>query len=196
MRVSQVLIGLTVFCWAAQQKDCRADAIICDPNDKVAVNIQQQDYKEEPVVMCGPNEQTPVNIQKQDCKEAPVIMCDPNEKIPVTVNVLIDDNTFEDLQQMGAYDLTLVPASDFFWTKSFPAKPDTQIILYDEADPLTLSFQEGLLVTYPQGCDNYVYAFCHMDGVDLKGEFPKEVNLYLNPALGKCKIEVVCTQCP
>ena len=44
--------------------------------------------------------------------------------------------------------------------------------------------------------ENYVYAFCKMDGVDLKGEFPKEINLYLSPVLGQCKVEVVCTQCP
>ncbi len=151
MRVIQLFIGFSVLCWAAQQSDCKAEPIICDPNEKIAVDV----------------------------------------------NVIIDDNTFEDLQQMGAYDLTLLPASDFFWEKTFPARPDTQITLYDEADPLTLSFQEGLLVTYPQGCDeNYVYAFCKMDGVDLKGEFPREVNLYLSPALGQCKVEVVCTQCP
>lgn len=151
MRVIHLFIGFVVFCLAAQQRDCRAD----------------------------------------------VIMCDPNEKIAVDVNVIIDDQTFEDLQQRGAYELTLLPSSDFFWKKSFPAQSETTITLYDEADPLTLSFQEGLLVTYPKGCDeNWVYAFCQLDGVDLKGEFPKEVNLYLNPALGKCTIEVLCTQCP
>lgn len=151
MRVSHLFIGFVVFCWAAQQTDCRAEAI----------------------------------------------MCDPNEKIPVTVNVMVDDQTLDDLQQKGIEELTLIPASDFFWTKSFPLESETAITLYDEADPLTLSFQEGLLVTYPKGCDeDFVYAFCHMDGVDLKGEFPKEVNLYLSPALGKCTIEVVCTQCP
>lgn len=151
MRVSHLFIGFVVFCWAAQQTDCRAEAI----------------------------------------------MCDPNEKIPVTVNVMVDDQTLGDLQERGVQELTLIPASDFFWTKSFPLESETAITLYDEADPLTLSFQEGLLVTYPKGCDeDFVYAFCHMDGVDLKGEFPKEVNLYLSPALGKCTIEVVCTQCP
>ena len=65
-------------------------------------------------------------------------------------------------------------------------------VTYVEINQESRSFQ----VSRDSISQDFVYAFCHMDGVDLKGEFLTEVNIYLNPALGKCTIEVVCTQCP
>jgi len=125
------------------------------------------------------------------------IMCDPSQKILVKMKVSIQEPILMDLEGKGIDKLTITPAKDSFWGKTFPVEDETEICLYDEGDPLTMALQEGLLVTYPVGCDQYkVYAFCQMDSVNLNGELPKEVILYLNPTLDQCRIEVCDTQCP
>lgn len=130
--------------------------------------------------------------------QADPIMCDPNQKVLLDVNVIVKKDVLKDLQQRGVQKMKLYPATDFFWSKDFTLEEETTITLESEGDPLTLALQEGILVTYSSQCgtEDLVYAFCQVDGDNLKGEFPREVNLHLNPALNKCKIEVVCTQCP
>ncbi len=125
------------------------------------------------------------------------IMCDLSQKIPVNIDIIIEDPVLQDLQKRGVEKLTITPTPDFFWGKSFPLESEPTISFYDEADVLTLAFENGLLVTYSKGCGkDVVYAYCQMDGVDLKGEFPKDVKLHLSPILGQCRIEVCSTQCP
>jgi hypothetical protein len=125
------------------------------------------------------------------------IMCDPSQKITVKMKIEIPEPTLNDLQSKGVEELTITPAKDLFWGQKFPVEEETEICLYDVGDPLTMALQEGLLVTYPVGCDQYkIYAFCQMDNVYLDGELPKEVTLYLSPLLDHCRIEVCDTQCP
>ena len=91
--------------------------------------------------------------------------------------------------------MTLRPAVDCGWKQTFPLENGTILSFSDKADPLNLDFQQGLLVTYNTCEGEMVYAFCQIQE-DLKGNFPEEMKLHLDPILGQCRIEVLCTQCP
>jgi len=132
-------------------------------------------------------------LQQEGATE-PVI-CDPMQAIDVSMEVIINDSIMADLQETGIQEFSLTPAENFSWTETFPAINGAQIKLTDTADPLSIAMQEGLLVTYNSCEGSIVYAYCQLTD-DLKGAFPKDVKLHLNPALKQCKIEVLCTQCP
>lgn len=133
--------------------------------------------------------------QERARAQEPVI-CDPLQTIVVKVEVVIEDPILMDLQTRGIQELYLTPAEDFCWEKAFPVENGATLTLMDMADPLSLDMQDGLIVSY-KTCDaNIIYAYCQMPSECLKGAYPQNVRLRLNPALKQCKIEVLCTQCP
>lgn len=135
-----------------------------------------------------------MELQRAHAQE-PVI-CDPLQTIVVKVEVVIEDPILMDLQKRGIQELYLTPAEDFCWEKPFPVINGTTLTLVDTADPLSLDLQDGLLVTYKSCDNNIIYAYCQMPPDCLKGEYPQNVRLHLNPAIKQCEIEVLCTQCP
>ncbi len=124
------------------------------------------------------------------------VICDPMQAIAIQMEVSIKNDVFTDLQELGIQEMSLTPAADFSWTEVFPVKDGAKLTLIDKADPLSLSLQDGLLVTYKSCEDDIVYAYCQLPREELKGTYPKDVKLHLTPALNQCTIEVVCTQCP
>lgn len=130
----------------------------------------------------------------QTAMAAPVI-CDSMQAINVKLEVVMEDAVLKDLETAGIDTLSLKPALSSNWNEEFPAENGAEITLSDTAGQIVDSMQEGLLVSYKVCEGNVVYAFCKMDH-DLQGEFPKSVKLHLNPLLEKCKVEVLCTQCP
>lgn len=123
------------------------------------------------------------------------VICDPMQSIDINMEIVINDAVMAELTESGVQELSLTPALDFAWTQDFPAVNGTKLTLTDNADPLSINLQDGLLVTYKSCEGDIIYAYCQTTE-DLKGEFPKDVKLHLNPALKQCKIEVICTQCP
>jgi hypothetical protein len=134
-----------------------------------------------------------MGLQRARAQE-PVI-CDPMQAIAVNLEVAITNPVLEDLGKRGIQRLSLTPAVNLGWTKAFPAHNGARLTLVDNADPLTIDMQEGLLVTYKTCLGDIVYAYCQLTNPCLKGEYPKDVRLHLTPALGRCEIEVLCTQC-
>lgn len=124
------------------------------------------------------------------------VICDPMQAIAVQMEISIEDDILADLQESGIQELSLTPAADFTWTEAFPVEDGAKLTLIDTADPLSLSLQDGLLVTYKSCEDDIVYAYCQLPREELKGTYPKDVRLHLTPALNQCTIEVLCTQCP
>ncbi len=124
------------------------------------------------------------------------IICDPMQAIVVNMRVSMEDPLLQDLQRRGIQELSLTPAGDSSWVKTFPLENGVILTLEDTADPLALDMREGLLVTYKSCEDDIIYAYCQIPPDDLKGRFPKDVVLHLNPVLNKCNIEIICTQCP
>lgn len=134
----------------------------------------------------------PLSLQAQ----APSKACDESQEITVTMTVAIDDATLKDLKAKNVEELTLTPTIDLSWDKAFSLKNGEKITLKDTGEALAEDLEEGLLVTYPKGEEDIVYAYCYMDEEALKGELPKDLKLTLSPVLGSCKVDVVSTQCP
>lgn len=133
------------------------------------------------------------SLAQNPCAE-PVI-CDPMQAIAVTLDIAIQVPVLMDLKKRGIQQMSLTPVTDFSWVKTFPVENGARVILVDNADPLTVGLSEGLIVTYKTCAGDIVYTFCKMPDDCLKGEYPKNVRLHLNPALRACVIEVLCTQC-
>lgn len=125
---------------------------------------------------------------------APVI-CDPMQAIDINMEILIDDAVMKNLNESGITTLSLKSVLGSPWSEEIPVEKRTELKLSDTADPISLTLQKGLLVTYKSCEGDIIYAFCQMDQ-DLNGEYPKDVRLCLSPALAKCKIKVLSTQCP
>lgn len=125
---------------------------------------------------------------------APVI-CDPMQEIKIKMEVSIDEAVMKKLQKANVSTLSMQSIAGFPWHQEFPVEEQTELTLVGKSDPLSLSLQKGLLITYKSCNNDIVYAFCQMDQ-DLEGQFPKEVRLCINPAVNKCRIKVLCTQCP
>ena len=123
------------------------------------------------------------------------VICDPLQEICMTLEIDIDGATLCNLQELGVQEMTLQPAAECGWKRTFPVESGTLLSFSDKADPLSLDFQQGLLVTYTTFEGEMVYAFCQIQE-DLKGTFPEEMKLHLDPIFGQCRIEVLCSQCP
>lgn len=127
-------------------------------------------------------------------KASPVI-CDPMQQVQIKMEVNIESAVMKSLRKANVGTLCMQSIAGVPWKKEFPVEHQTEIILEGKSDPLSISLQKGLLVTYKNCKDDIVFAFCQLDE-DLEGEFPKDVKLCLNPAANKCRIKVLCTQCP
>lgn len=123
------------------------------------------------------------------------VICDPLQEVCMKMEIAIEEPILASLQEMGITEMTLTPAIDGEWYRTFSIEDKTIVTFADKADPLSLNFEDGVLVTYATCEGNKVYAFCQIQE-DLKGEYPAEMRLNLNPILGECNIEVFCTQCP
>lgn len=128
-------------------------------------------------------------------RAAATVICDPMQEIAINMDIHIDDMVMKNLNASGIHMLSLKSIVGLPWSKEIPVKCQHKITFTGKSDPLSLSLQKGLLVTYKTCNGEIVYAFCQMDQ-DLEGEYPKDVNLCISPALGKCRIKVLCTQCP
>ncbi|OJW50146.1 MAG: hypothetical protein BGO67_02115 [Alphaproteobacteria bacterium 41-28] len=135
------------------------------------------------------------SMELQRARAQEPVICDPMQAIAVNLEIVIPNPVLEDLRKRGIQQLSLTPAVNFGWRKTFPVQSGARLTLVDNADPLTIDMQEGLLVTYKTCLGDIVYAYCQMTNECLKGEYPKDVRLHLTPALGQCEIEVLCTQC-
>lgn len=141
-------------------------------------------------VTCSESEATPEPVFS-----AQPVICDPLQEICIKMEIAIEEPILASLQEMGVTEMTLTPAIDGAWSRKFPVENGMIETFVDKADPLSLNFEDGILVTYATCEGNKVYAFCQVQE-DLKGEFPSEMRLNLNPILGECNIEVFYTQCP
>jgi hypothetical protein len=135
------------------------------------------------------------SLELQSARAQEPVICDPMQSIAVNVEVAIPDPVLMDLQKRGIQQMSLTPAVDQSWIRTFPVQNGARLTLMDMADPLSIDMQEGLLVTYNTCVGDIVYAYCRMTNDCLKGEYPKEVILHLTPAFRQCEIEVLCTQC-
>ena len=135
------------------------------------------------------------SMELQRARAQEPVICDPMQAIAVNLEIVIPNPVLEDLRNRGIQQLALTPAVNVGWRKTFPVQSGARLTLVDNADPLTIDMQEGLLVTYKTCLGDIVYAYCQMTNECLKGEYPKDVRLHLTPALGQCEIEVLCTQC-
>lgn len=135
-----------------------------------------------------------VTQSEPEATSEPVI-CDPLQEICIKMEIAIEEPILANLQEMGIMEMTLTPAIDGAWSRTFPVENGTIDTFSDKADPLSLNFEDGILVTYATCEGNKVYAFCQVQE-DLKGQYPAEMRLNLNPILGECNIEVFYTQCP
>lgn len=123
-------------------------------------------------------------------------LCDPEKEITTNITIGIDAPIIKDLKARGVQELVLTPVMDFSWEKTFSLKNEAVIAVQGVADDITIDMQMGLLVAYKKGEEDLLYAYCQVENEDLKGEFPEDLKLHLNPALNQCVIEVVKTQCP
>lgn len=123
------------------------------------------------------------------------VICDPLQSVDMNLEIEIDQMTLCDLRDLEVTEMTLRPAVDCGWKRSFPLENGTTLKFCDKADPLSLELQQGVLVTYNTCEGEMVYAFCQIQE-DMKGKYPQEMKLHLDPILGQCRIEVLCTQCP
>ncbi len=130
----------------------------------------------------------------QTANAVPVI-CDPMQAIRVNMEVVIEPYILKNLFDSGITQLSIRSVLGTPWVEEVPVTERTMLTLENTSDPLSLSLQKGLLVTYKNCEDDIIYAFCQMNQ-DLEGEFPKDVRLTINPSIQKCKIETLCTQCP
>ncbi len=135
------------------------------------------------------------SIGLERTRAAEPVICDPMQAIAVNVEVVIENPVLMDLQKRGIQQMSLTPAVNLCWTKAFPVVNGAKLTLIDTADPLSLSMQEGLLVTYKTCEGDIVYAYCQMPNECLKGEYPRDVRLHLTPVLRQCEVEVLCMQC-
>jgi hypothetical protein len=135
------------------------------------------------------------SMELQRARAQEPVICDPMQAIAVNVEIVIPEPIMMELNRRGIHQMSLIPAVDLNWTRTFPVQNGARLSLVDNADPLSINLQQGLLVTYKTCLGDIVYAYCQMTNDCLKGEYPKEVRLHLTPVLGQCEIEVLCTQC-
>ena len=141
-------------------------------------------------VTCAESEAAPEPVFS-----AQPVICDPLQEVCIKMEIAIEAPILASLQEMGVMEMTLTPAIDGAWSRTFPVENGTIETFSDKADPLSLNFEDGILVTYATCEGDKVYAFCQVQE-DLKGQYPAEMRLNLNPILGECNIEVFYTQCP
>ncbi|MBY0500480.1 MAG: hypothetical protein K2P93_00570 [Alphaproteobacteria bacterium] len=136
----------------------------------------------------------PYDLHAEEASETS--LCDPEKEITTNITIEVDTPFIKDLKARGVQELVITPVMDFSWEKTFSLKNEAVIAVQGVAEDITIDMQMGLLVAYKKGDEYLLYAYCQVENEDLKGEFPKELKLHLNPGLNQCVIEVVKTQCP
>ncbi len=106
------------------------------------------------------------------------VICDPMQQIQVKMEINIEQSVMKVLHKANVGMLSMRSIAGFPWKQEFPVEGQSEIILEGKSDPLSISLQKGLLITYKTCKDDIVFAFCQLDE-DLEGEFPKDVKLCL-----------------